>query len=241
MGLGVGRDKTYNVAVTENFLIAENWMARVDNGAALVVIEGGQPVDALDILCRDDRENALHFFCLGGVNFKNSGVVGLFRLDDGEVQRALRHFLRDVVTVFGKSADLGDGSGARYRRAVVFPVFRVLVSDIGHCGLAPYDFGRIHHGVNQRLVPRAAADVAMFLEPLAHLLSGRATILLQQRVGRHDKCRRAKAALGRAVGDPGLLERMKAGRGSDALNRYHLAVVFNRLDFAGAGADDLAV
>ena len=55
-------------------------------------------------------------------------------------------------------------------------------------------------------------------EPLPDVFAGGRRVLGQEAVGGDDEARGAEAALGAAVGDPGLLQRMQVLRGADALD-----------------------
>jgi hypothetical protein len=99
--------------------------------------------------------------------------VGDFRDDRHEVGRAFRHLELDIVAEVGEPADLCKREGAREVGilAVKIRVGRRVVGDVRHSLLAAHNGGGCHDGVDQGLEARAAADVAVLLEPVAHFVA----------------------------------------------------------------------
>ncbi len=153
---------------------------------------------------------------------------------------ALGGLERDVVAVIRETCNLRDGRRARQLRAVIVAA-DIFKRDVLHCLLAAHHLGSRHNGVDKGLVPRAAANIPVLLEPCAHLGARGILIDLQKSVRGDDEAGRAKSALRSAERDPRLLERMHVLRRADALNCDDLGVLFDGLHLPCAGADDLAV
>ena len=98
-----------------------------------------------------------------------------------------------------------------------------------------------HGGVNQGLVAGTAAEVAVLVEPVAHLLAGRVGVLFEQDLGGNDEAGRAEAALSAAIGHPRHLQRMEVVHSAHALDGGYLGVIAQLGDLGDAGACDLAV
>ncbi len=198
-------------------------------------------VGALNVLGCDDFVDARHFFRFFGIDLDDLRVVGEFRLHHDDVQGVFRHLQFDVVAVVGCSANLCKGCRTHQRKSVVFFVFRKLDHDVFHSAFPTHDLGCCHDGVDDLLVAGAAADVPVFLEPVADIFPGRILILLQKAIGRYDESGRAEAALHRTEMHERHLQRVQEVRGSDAFNSGYSAVFVYSGDFLGAGTDDLAV
>ena len=168
------------------------------------------------------------------------GVVG-FGEDDGQVGGAFGHLQGDVVAVVGKTGHLGERRGPRTPRAVDLRLTLEVVGDVGHGLLAAHDLGGGHDGIDQGFVAGAAADVVVRLEPVPDLFASGRRILGEKTVGGHDEAGGAEAALGAAVGDPGLLQRMQVLRRADALDGGDLAELGHALHLLGAGPHHFAV
>ena len=106
---------------------------------------------------------------------------------------------------------------------------------------AAHDRRRVHHRVDQRLVAGAAAEVAVAVEPRAHLLARRRLVVVEQHLRRHDETRRADAALRAAMRHPGDLQRMQFFRRADAFDRDDLGARRELLDGGLTAAVRLAV
>jgi hypothetical protein len=70
------------------------------------------------------------------------------------------------------------------------------------------DLGGVHHGIHDLLIPGAATGVAVFVEPLAHIVPAGVWFFVQQGLAGNDKTRCTETALDRAVDDKGQLQRM---------------------------------
>ena len=100
---------------------------------------------------------------------------------DGQVGDALRHLQGDVIAVVGQAGDFGQsGRAAGWRGPVDLRLALEVVGDVGHGLLAAHDLGGGHDRVHQGLVARAAADVVVVLEPVAHLFAAWGGVLGQQ-------------------------------------------------------------
>src|SRR4051812_23700989 len=104
--------------------------------------------------------------------------------------------------------------------------------------LAAYHLSGVEHGAHDLVVPGAAAQIAG--QPVAGLFLGRVRVLVEQRLGRDDKARRAEAALQRRVFEEFLLHRMQLVAFGDALDRRDLAALGLDAEHQ-ARAHDLAV
>ncbi|MPN35080.1 hypothetical protein SDC9_182574 [bioreactor metagenome] len=62
---------------------------------------------------------------------------------------------------------------------------RMMISDIGHRRLTPHHLSCRHYGVDDRLITCAAANITVLIEPVAHFLTCRFRVVLQQRFSRH--------------------------------------------------------
>ena len=103
------------------------------------------------------------------------------------------------------------------------------------------DFGGIHDRIHQLFITGAAAGIFIFLEPVPDIFSGGIRGAVQQRFGRDNEARGAKAALGTAVGDPGRLDGMKIVRGTDAFHRGDDGIVGYPFHFGDAGSYQFVV
>ena len=166
--LGVCCDDRDHVAVPEHLLVGDDRAVdAVELGARMGEREH-DAVGALDVLGRDDLDDARHGLGLGGVDALDVGVIEA-RLDDGEVQRTGRHLEPDVVAVVRDAADLGERVGSRHGRAVHAAVGADLEGDVLHGLLAAHDGRTFHDAVDQGLPAAAAAGVLVVGEPVAHL------------------------------------------------------------------------
>ena len=166
--------------------------------------------------------------------------MGNAGFDNGQMQGARGQHALLVVAEQPLAGDLGHAGGTRGARTEHVAVGRHVVVDAkGH--FAAQHLGGVHDGVDQGDVAGATANVFVLLEPIAHLFAGGLGIAVQKALGGHDEARGAKAALGRAVDDPGGLQRVQVGRGADAFDGGHVGVVGDAADLGDAGAGDLAV
>src|SRR3954452_17328874 len=104
--------------------------------------------------------------------------------------------------------------------------------------LAAHHRGGVEHGAQDLVVVGAAAQIAG--QPVAGLFLGRVRVVVEQRLGRDDKARRAEAALQRRVFEEFLLHRMQPVALRDALDRRNTAALGLDAEHQ-ARAHDLAV
>ena len=103
---GVGADDGNRVAILEDLRVAQN---RAIPAITLVGREGDQAGDAvlaLDILVRDDFEDAGHLLGFGGVDRQDVGVRDL-GLHQRQLQRAGGHLQAEVLAVVQRAGDFG--------------------------------------------------------------------------------------------------------------------------------------
>jgi len=162
-------------------------------------------------------------------------------LHDGDVEGVRGHLQLLVVAVIGEAADLCQGCGTNDGLSVIPVIRRIRRSDLVHGRLAPDDFCRLHDRVDDLLVPGAAADVFVFLEPCPHFFSRRLGVLQEQGVGGHDESGSAETALDGAQFHEGGLQGVKVIRGSDPFQRNDLAVFRDFRYFPRAGPYELSV
>ncbi len=151
------------------------------------------------------------------------------------------HLQLDVVAVVGESGDLGKSGRPGMPGAVDLRLAGKVVGDVLHGGFATHDLGSRHHGIHQGLVPGAAADVVVLLKPSPDLLPGGRGVLGKQSIGGDDESGGAEAALGPAVGDPGLLQGVQVLRSADALDGGYRTEFGHPFHLLGAGAHHLTV
>ena len=184
--------------------------------------------------------HAGHLFGFRGVDALDDGM-GNLGLGQGQMQGVGRHAVGGVGAEFRHARDLGHGAGPGQARPPDAAVGGHLELDVLQSFFAAHHGRRVHDRVHQRFVAGAAADIVVFLEPVAHVLTAGIGIFIQQPLGRHDKARRAETALGRAVENPGMLQRMQAGGRTDALQSGDGGVFRHTAHFGDAGAHHLAV
>ena len=240
VGLGIGRDYGDGVAVLEYLFIAEYWPVP----AVALVVEGEHDeavyaVLAGDILRGDDLEDAGHLLGLGGVDALDVGV-GDLGLDEGQTQGALGHVQGLIGAEVPGAGDL-HGSGGAGVGGAGDDVVGGLEEQIFFAHLAAHDGRGGHRGVYEGLVAGAAAEVAVLVEPVAHLLTGRVRVLLEQDFRADYEAGAAEAALGAAVGHPRDLDGVQVVDGTYALDGGDFGVVAEFCDLRDAGARDLAV
>ena len=85
---------------------------------------------------------------------------------------------------------------------MVEPQMRQSAGNVVQRFIAAHKGGCVHDSVHQGLVARTAADVVIFLEPVAHVFTAGIRIGIKQGLGRNDEARGAETALGRAVANP---------------------------------------
>ena len=240
MLLGVGGDYRDGVAVLEHLLIAEY---RAIPAVALVVVrqhdQAVYAVLARDVLGGDDLEHAGHLLGLGGVDALDVRVADL-GLDQREAQGVLGHPQRLVGAEVPGAGDLHRRARAGVGRAG-YDVVGGLKEQVLLAHLPAQDGRRGHGGVNERLVARAAAEVAVLVEPVADLLARGVGVLLKQHLGAYDKAGRAEAALCAAVGHPRHLQRVQVVDRAYALDGRYLRVIAQLGDLGYTRACHLAV
>ena len=240
---GIRDDEGDDVAVADDLLFAQQRARRMrDLGARLrdILVDHIVAADGVDVLRRDDADNAGHFFSLGGVDAENFRVVRDARLDGRDIERTARHLHADILAVVRGAADLCQRARAR-ELGIVIALALAMELDVLHGRLAAHDLCRRHDCVDDLLIAGAAAVVVVLFEPRTHVLARRIQILLEQGVGGDDKARDAEAALDAAVGDERLLKRMQVHRGADALNGHDLGKFGDGLHLFDARLDDLAI
>ena len=189
----------------------------------------------------DDLHHAGHLERLGVVDALDVGVRHQ-RHHHREMQGVLGHQRGHVGAVVRESARAGDAAlPPREARSVELAVLRHGVRDVVHGGLAAHDLGGLHDGVDEGLVAGAAADVVVLLEPVAHIVSRRRRVGVEQALGRDDEAGRAESALHAAVRDPRLLQRMKVRGSADALDGGDFGVLVDVLHLLAARADHFAI
>ena len=99
----------------------------------------------------------------------------------------------------------------------------------------------LHAQADGGLALLAAADIVVFLEPVAHVFTAGLDVLVKQGLGRHDETGGAKTALRRAVLYPGMLQGMQIGRRTDAFKRGDGCIFSHTAHLDNAGARHLAV
>ena len=240
--LGVGRNDSDGVAELENLVGAEDGALKAvglvvlgqhDETVDLVGAAGGK-----DILVGDDFHNAGHLLGLGSVDGLDVRV-GDLGLGQGKAQAA-GHLQGVVGAEVPGAGDLLGGGGTDVFGALD-GVTGGLKDQVLLAQLTAQNGGGGHGGVDEGLVAGAAAEVALLVEPVAHLLAGGTGVLLEQDLGADDEAGRAEAALGAAVGHPCDLQGMHVGQGADALNGGDLCVVLDLGHLHQAGLGDLAV
>ena len=240
MGFAVGADDGQGVTVLEHLGIVEDGTIPA---VALVVGKGdeaGDAVFALDVLVGQHADHAGHLFGFGGVDALDDGM-GDLGLGQGQVQGVGRHVHGGVGAVFGQTGHLDQGAGTRQARTEGAAVSGQLVAQLFNVLVSAHDGGGVHDGVHQGLVTGAAANIVMFLEPVAHFFTAGGGIGVQQGLGGHDEAGRAEAALGRTVEHPGFLEGMQFGGGAHAFEGGDLGLIGHAAHLDDAGAGDLAV
>ena len=243
MGLGVGGNDGDGVTELEDLLVAQD---RTIPAVTLVVErQHDEAVDAVlaagshDILGGDDLLNAGHLLSRGGVNALDQRVADL-GLHQRQTQGALGHLQGVVRAEVPGAGDLLGGGGTDVLGAND-GVAGGLENQVFLGDLAPDDPGSVHHGVHERLIAGAAAQVAVLLEPVANLFTGGRGVVIKQYLGGHDEAGGAEAALSAAVGHPGHLQGMQVGQGADAFDGRDLCAVLDLAQLGQAGAGDLAV
>jgi len=244
MLLRVGYHQGHHVAVAIDLVFAQHPAAGHHDGRALVHLALGHHVGAargLDVHVGYDLDNAWHPFGCGAVNLEDPGMVRDPGLHEGCVKGSRRHLEFLVVAIVGQAADFGQRRRADHGLAIKFPIFGRLEGKVFHCLFAAHDFGGGHHGVDDLLVARAAADVEVLLKPVTHLFARGAAVFEEQGIGGHDKSRGAKTALHRSEMHKGRLQGMEVGRCADALDGQYLAVLLDVANLGDTGAHELAV
>jgi len=125
-----------------------------------------------------------------------------FRLHQRQTQGSLRHLQRAVGAEIPGPRYLGHSRRPLEISADNLSIGAGLEQQLLFLFLAPDYARRIHHGVDQRFVTRAAAGIAVLMEPVPHLFPTRTLVLVQERFRRHDETGSAKTALGSAVRHP---------------------------------------
>ena len=238
--LGVRSDYRDGVAVLEDLFIAED--GTVPAVALVVERQHDEAVYAVlagDVLRGDDLEDAGHLLGLGGVHALDVGV-GDLGLDERQTQGAFRHVQGLVRAEVPGAGDLHGRGGPRVGGAGD-DVLGGLEEQVLLAHLAAHDGGRGHRRVDEGLVARAAAEVAVLVEPVADLLAGRVRVLLEQDLRADDEARAAEAALGAAVGHPRDLDGVQVVHRAYALDGGYLCIVAELHDLGDAGARDLSV
>ena len=241
--LGVRRDDGYCIAELEYLVRAEHGTLKA---VGLVVLgEHDKTVYLVgaacgkNILIGDDLKDAGHLLGLGGIDALDVGVR--YRgLREGEAKRILGHLERFVGAEVPSAGDLLRGGGTDVFRALD-AVSGGLEYKILLAHLTAHDGGSRHCSVDKGLIAGAAAEVAVFVEPVAYLLAGRVRVLVEQHLGADDEAGGAEAALRAAVCHPCDLKRVHIVQSADALYRRYLRVVSDFLHLKQAGASDLAV
>src|SRR5262249_5832176 len=122
-----------------------------------------------------------------------------------------------------------DSSAARSLAKKLVSIFSIAASS-GRPGLRARGLdalGRVQHGVDDRLVAGAAADIAR--DGAHRVLTARFRIARQQAGGRHDHAGRAEAALRGEAFKESFLDGMQPLRRRHAFDRVHRGVL-DRLD-----------
>jgi len=166
----------------------------------------------------NNLNNAGHFFCFGGVDPLDDGM-GNFRLHKSALQCVFRELGTHVLAEIPEAADFGDECGAGNTGSVDGAVCRGFVLKGLVTDFSAQTLGSVHNGVNDHAVAGAAAGVAVFLEPVAHIFSGWVAVLVQQSFGGNNEAGCTEAALERMVEDKCFLNRMEIERCSDTFNR----------------------
>jgi len=157
------------------------------------------------------------------------------------LQRIRRQFKTQVAAIIQRTGYLGFGSGARNAAAPDFAIFGQRKGNVFDGFLAAHDGGSIHHRIDVRNVPVAAANVVMPGEPIADLLAGGIGVFQQQRIGRDHEPRCADAALGGAVENEGLLNGMQFARSTDPFHGENSGFVRYFFHFDQAGERQLVI
>ena len=201
VGLGVGANDGNGVPILEHLVLAKN---RPVPAVALVGRESNQAgncVFAFHVLMGHDLENTGHLLRFRRIDILDQRMRH-FRLHQRQTQGSLRHLQRAVGAEVPGSRYLGHSRRPLEISADNFPVGAGFKQQLLFLFLAPQYTGRIHYGVDQRFVTRAAAGIAVLMEPVPHLFPTRALVLVQERFRRHDETGSAKTALGSAVRHP---------------------------------------
>lgn len=212
---GIRADNGIGVAVLEDLLVAEDGAIE---SVSLVGGKGDQTADAviaLHILGRKHGGDAGHPFCFRSVYAPDVGM-GNRSLSQGQVQGIRRQLVGHIRAVKRGPGHTGHGAGTRTAGAPYGAVGRLLVFQFRGVLFSAHDGSSIHDGIYQRLISGAAAGIAVILEPVAHLFTGRLGIMIKESLGRHDETGSAETALRASVQDPRLLQRMQMSGGTYA-------------------------
>ncbi len=224
----------------EHFCVAQN---RTIPSVTLVPGESDEPGDsvlALHVLVGDDLVHTRHLFRLRGIDLADVGM-GDLGLNQGKAERFRGHFETQIGPIVQSSSGLGNGRRPRVLASPDLAVFGELVFQISDLHLSPHHFCRIHHRIDQLLVPGTAAGIAVGLEPVPHLGTVGVGVLVQQSFGRNDEARGAEPALRSSVHHPGQLERMQVGWSPDAFNSENRCAVRHFRHFGDTGAHQLLI
>jgi len=237
---GVGAHDGEGVAVLEDFGIVQDGTIPAVTLVGREGDEAGDAVLALDVLVGQHAVHAGHGFRFGGVDAFDVGV-GNLGLSQRQMQRVRRHLEGGIRAEVVRAGHLGDSVGTRTAGTPRAAVHRFLIFDVLNGFLAAHDGGGVHDGIDQRLVARAAAGVAVALEPVAHVVAGRGRVVVEQAFGGHDESGRTEAALRAAVEHPRKLQRVHMLGRADTFKGGDGGPVFNAFHFQRTGTYQLAV
>ena len=240
VAFGVRADDGKRIAILEDFGIVK------DGTFPAVTLVGGEgdqagdAVPALHVLVGQHLVHARHLFGFRGV-YALDVSMGYLGLGNGEVQGVGGQTVRRVRAEFGGAGHLGDGRRTGHGGTPDAAIGRHLEGNVVQRFIAAHEGGGVHDRVHQGLVARTAADVVIFLEPVAHVFAAGIGIGIKQGLGRNDEARSAETALGRAVVNPGMLQGVQVVGGTHALKSCHGGVFRHAAHFDYAGAYNLAV
>ena len=105
------------------------------------------------------------------------------------------------------------------------------IADFFNIFFTAHHSGGIHNGIDNRNIACAAADIAVFLEPITHLLARGVGVGLQQGIGGNNKARGAKATLRCAMKHPCFLQRVQLFGSANAFQGSDSRIVSHAFHF----------
>ncbi len=113
--------------------------------------------------------------------------MGCFGLNQGKAKGSFRHFQPHIRAVIRHSGYLGQRTGTGIPAAPDPAVLRHFECQLIGGHLAAHNLCRIHDRIHQWFVSGTPAGIAMFLEPVPDVLTGRVLVGVQKGLGRHDE------------------------------------------------------